>query len=189
MNDVNAVRTTVQPMQHVASASLAAGGALWLVASLIGGLDGTPVSQAIWPVAQLALLIGTLALWRLAPHGRRRLGTAGFAIATVARVAFVGVEVATLSGITGQDAVLPIAALLTAVGFLLAGVSVLREGRWAGWTKYAPLAVGVYPLLAMFPFAVISGGPPVAGVAGWGLLLIALGAAARSSKSTVSAVR
>jgi hypothetical protein len=37
-----------------------------------------------------------------------------------------------------------IATVLTAVGFIAAGVAVARAGRWTGWRRFPVLAVGVW---------------------------------------------
>jgi hypothetical protein len=40
--------------------------------------------------------------------------------------------------------------VLTAIGFILAGVAVARAGRWTGWRRYTVVAVGVW-MLCMVP--------------------------------------
>jgi hypothetical protein len=64
--------------------------------------------------------------------------------------------------------------LLSAVGFVVAGVATVRAAHWDGWRRYTPLATGVWltalVFLAMTPLL------PV-GVAVYGLLLTALGVA------------
>lgn len=169
-----------------APAAFAVGGAAWVIAAIVGdgAGDGTTrfyLSELIWLAAQAALLIGTVALWQSRPHGDARTGDAGFAVAALGRAAFVGAEVAALAAGTPQDALLPIAALLTAVGMVVAGIAVLRAGRWAGWRRLAPLAAGAYPFFAMFPFAAAAeDGPPALALGAWGIVLVCLGLAARA---------
>jgi hypothetical protein len=43
-----------------------------------------------------------------------------------------------------------IASLLTAIGFIVAGVAVARAGRWTAWRRYPVLAVGAW-MLCMLP--------------------------------------
>jgi len=64
--------------------------------------------------------------------------------------------------------------LLSAVGFLLAGVATVRAKRWDGWRKYTPLATRI--LLAILIGLVMT--PALAaGVGAYGLSLFALGIA------------
>lgn len=157
-----------------------------------GAADGTTrfyLSELIWLGAQVALLIGTVALWHSRPHDDARAGYVGFAIAALGRAGFVGAEIAALATGTTQEAALPIAALLTAVGMVVAGVAVLRARRWVGWRRIAPLAAGAYPLLAMFPFAAAAeDGPPALTLGAWGAVLVVVGVAARSEARRTSRV-
>jgi len=64
--------------------------------------------------------------------------------------------------------------VLSAAGFLVAGVATVRAARWDGWRRYTPVATGIW-LTAML-FLVVT--PALAvGVAVYGLLLTALGVA------------
>ncbi len=173
-----------------AAGALITGGVLWVTAALVGGEDGTArfyVAEVVWLLAQLALLAGTLLLWKARPHGERRLGGAGFALASAGRVVFVAAEALALATGKTAEELLPLAALLTAVGLVLAGVAVARERRWTGWATFAPLAVGVFPFLAMFPFAASDAdGPPVVSMVVWGLAFAALGLAASEQAGRIA---
>lgn len=74
--------------------------------------------------------------------------------------------------------------LLSAIGFLAAGVATVRAARWDGWRRYVPLATGVWltalVFLAMTPLL------PV-GVAVYGLLIVALGVAVATQPALVPA--
>jgi hypothetical protein len=172
-----------------ARAGLRLGGAAWVVAALAGQDAGEAtarfyLSEVVWLLAQCALLAGTVALWRSRPHGGARTGGAGFGVATAGWAAFVVAEVVALASGKTQDGLLPVAALITAAGMVVAGVAVLRARRWGGWHRLAPVAVGVYPFVAMFPFAASAGdGPPLATLALWGASFVALGAAAGAEAS------
>lgn len=169
-----------------AGAALVIGGVSWVLAAVAsdGAGDGTArfyLSEVIWLGAQVALLIGTVALWRVRPHGDATAGDVGFAMAGIGRVGFVAAEVAALATGATQEVLLPIAALLTAVGMVVAGVAVLRARAWAGWHRIPLLAAGAYPFLAMFPFAVAAeDGPPALTLGAWGLAYVALGVAAHA---------
>ncbi len=165
----------------------AIGGAGWLVSGLVlsvaGQLDGAGfvVSQVAWILIQSLLLIGVvgLAFSGAAPGW---FGGVALGIALLGRVDFVAAEVHSL--VIGEDSILlPLGALVTAVGMTLVGVAVLRANRWRGWQRYAPLVAGVYPLVAMFPLIFVTGEPSMLAIAIWGLPWLALGYA-RYSTST-----
>jgi hypothetical protein len=64
--------------------------------------------------------------------------------------------------------------LLSAIGFIVAGVATVRAGRWDGWRRFVPLATGIW-LAALVGLAVT---PALAiGVTLYGLFIIALGVA------------
>lgn len=160
--------------------ALALGGTLWIVAALVGGDDGTTrfyLSEAIWLVAQALLLVATAALVVSVRPWIGRPGRVAGAVAVVGRVAFVAAEVGAL--LTGelQEALLPPAALATAVGSLVLGVSIVRARCWDGLAGGLAVAVGAYPFVAMFPFAAAADGPPVLALAGWGVVTASLGVA------------
>jgi hypothetical protein len=78
---------------------------------------------------------------------------------------------------------LPVAALTSTLGFILTGIAVLRTQRWHGWGRFAPLLAGIYPLVGMFLFVIISGEPSYIGVGLWGLFRLLLGLAMREQAS------
>lgn len=69
------------------------------------------------------------------------------------------------------DPLFGIAPLLTALGLVLAGVAVLRAGRWTSWHRFTPLLLGIYVVVILTPVLIISGGPPAVpalwAIAGW----------------------
>jgi len=124
------------------------------------------------------------------PGRAARIGTAtalaGTAVLLVAE--FLSIPVADQrvddpgAGLVG--ACFGLGTLLSAVGFLVAGVATVRAARWDGWRRYTPLALGVWTtvlvFLAMTPLL------PV-GVAVYGLLLTALGVALATQTALVPA--
>jgi hypothetical protein len=170
------------PRHRVTASAWIAAGVGWLAASLVGSGAGDGsgrfyLAEAIWLPTQLLLLVGIVGLARQRPHGTRRLGRAGFGIAAAGRVVFIAAEAASIA--TGQtaDTLLPIAALLTAIGMIMAGAAIVRERRWPGWRRFAPLAMGLYPVAFMFPLAATDA-PVELPVALWALPTIAIGIAA-----------
>lgn len=172
------------------AAALVAGGLLWAAAAGIGGVDGGDrfvLAESVWLIAQLLILLGTAWLWRLDLHDGRRLGTAGFTLQVIGRAAFVAAEGLALAQGAVQDDLLPVAALLTALGLVLAGIAILRAGVWEGPGRFVVLAAGIYPFITMFPLAATTAdGPPVVVLLAWGLVFAAMGAALVRRTATAS---
>jgi len=151
-----------------------AGGLLWLVTGALGsGLHGWKFNfaEVLWIGADLLLLGGLIGLRGLRAHGQSRLGNVGMTIAIVGRVAFIAAELVSLAQRSDENALLPIAALLSAVGMLCYGIAVLRAGVWHGPSRFGPLAMGLYPFVVMFPsVAANNGNPSLAAIAVWGLV-------------------
>lgn len=167
------------------------GAVAWFAAALIGAGadDGTGrfyAAEAVWLVAQTLLLAGLVAFRRLGLHGARRLGQTGFALAVVGRIAFVVAEIVAIA--TGEipEPIMPVALLLSVAGMLMVGTAIAREATWGHWRRYAPLAMGLYPLVFMIPLAAATGEPPAAAIAGWALPALAIGLAARPQHAPTS---
>lgn len=157
----------------------ALGGVGWLVNGLVFAVisqpDGTAfvVSQVVWILVQSLLVIGVagLAFSGAAPG---LFGVVALGIALLGRVDFVAAEVHSL--VIGEESVLlPIGAMVTAVGMTLVGIAVLRAKRWGGWRRYTPLLAGVYPFVAMFPFIFVTNEPSMLAISFWGLPWLLLG--------------
>ena len=126
----------------------AVGGAGWLVDGVCSVIGGNPVGWrdvrglgGVLDLVQSLLLIGVagLAFSGAAPG---RFGGISLGLALLGRVDFVAAEIHSL--IIGYDSdLLPLGALVTAVGMTLVGIAVLRAKRWGGWQRFAPLLAGV----------------------------------------------
>jgi hypothetical protein len=167
--------------ERITASAWIAGGTAWLAAAVIGAGadDGSGrfyAAEAVWLGAQVLLVAGILGLRGLRPHGHRRLGGAGFGIAIAGRVVFVAAESVAIATGEVAEAILPIGALLTAIGMTIAGVAVVREVRWEGWRRFTPLAMGLFPFAFMFPL-VATGAPPETAIALWALPTIVIGVA------------
>ncbi|MGN9913244.1 hypothetical protein ACTMTJ_37460 [Phytohabitans sp. LJ34] len=167
-----------------------AAGAGWLAASLAGAAadDGSTrfyIAEAIWLPTQALLLAGIIGLAQQRPHGTRRLGKAGFGTAAAGRVVFIAAELVSITTGETADTILPIGALLTAIGMTMAGAAVIREHRWHGWRRFTPLTMGLYPVVFMFPLAATNA-PVEPSIALWALPTIAVGIATLSSQPTTS---
>lgn len=154
-----------------------------LVLSVAGPLDGAAfvVSQVAWILVQSLLLISVagLAFSGAAPGW---FGGVALGLALLGRVDFVAAEVHSL--VIGEESLLlPLGALVTAVGMTLVGVAVLRANRWTGWQRYTPLLAGVYPFVAMFPLIFVTNEPSMLAIAVWGLPWLVLGYALYSKSA------
>lgn len=60
---------------------------------------------------------------------------------------------------------------------LLAGILVLKAGRWAGKDRFTPLLCGLYPLVILIPVFVIFGDGNMPAIVGFGVVWALFGAA------------
>ena len=148
----------------------------WSSAALI------PISL-LWASLHVFVFYGLLGFARsgLAGTGRSaRLGTtlalAGTALLFVGELASIPIrdQRSDDTGVTIVGALFAIAILLTAAGFLFAGISTLRARLWRGWRRLTPLSVGIAASLLL---GLNSTHALAAGVAVYGLCLLALGIA------------
>jgi hypothetical protein len=173
----------------------AVGGALWfgiatLVAARFGG-DPPPasgafyLSEAVWVVVQLLLLVGFFGLLWSNGIGQGIFGRLALGVGVLGHALFVVAEVhSLLSGATSD--LLAMAALVSALGLLLVGIAVIRARRWQGWARFTPLLAGLYFFLVMLPFVIVADAPNLFAVGGWGLLRLALGLAIRMQGQAVN---
>lgn len=165
---------TTRLTAHQTAAAWIAGGAMWVTAGLIAAGSLEP----LWIVADILLMIGLLGLRAHQFHGYSRGGRIGLDIAIVGRAVFVTAEVVAAIQNSDENLLLPLGALLTVVGMILYGVAVVRAGQWHGPTRFAPLAMGLYPFLVMFPYVAAHGGnASVAAISWWGLTAAGIGVA------------
>ena len=84
-----------------------------------------------------------------------------------------------VSAITGNDenALLPVGAFATAIGMTLFGIAVLRARTLDTPGRFAPLTVGLFPFVAMFPIVIASGEPSTLAITLWGIPIALLGVA------------
>lgn len=183
MQEVHDRHVDVTSANHRRTGALwVGGGLLWLAAGALGsGLHGWrfDLDEALWIISDLLLLGGLLGLRSLGAHGTSRLGGIGMAVALIGRLSFIAAEAVSLAQGSDENALLPIAALLSAFGMLAYGIGVIRAGVWRGPSRFGPLAMGVYPFVVMFPLiAANEGNPSLPAIAIWGLVgAVAVGSA------------
>lgn len=116
-------------------------------------------AEAVWCASQLAFLVTLVAFRRRSVLRSSRSGRVGGLLAVLGGVLFTAGHVACLafpdtlvSDAAGVTAVSLFGAgsVLSAAGFVTAGVAVLRSGAWTGWRRLTPLAVGGW-MVVMIP--------------------------------------
>lgn len=161
-------------------------GSVWFVNGLQGlsaakGSDRFYLTEAVWLPVHTLVAVGLVAL--LTAYGRSgRAVRVGASVALAGRVIFLAGEVVALVTTDDETFLLPLAAVTTAVGMIVAGVGLARSPAWRGWRRYAVLAMGVYPFVAMFPVFAVTGERPNVMVSGWGLTFVAVGLALLASE-------
>jgi hypothetical protein len=158
-------------------------GAVWIVTAFAGlsapdRSAGFYAAELSWLVVHALVLVGIVHLLRSGLAGSLPWGRRGLQLAAAARVLFFAFEIAAIVRGTDELAVFPIAVIGTGVGMLVGGLAIVRAHVLRGWRRFAPLAVGAYPFVAIVPvFAATGTRPPNALVAGWGVTLVAVGVA------------
>ena len=130
-------------------------------------------------LGQLGIAAGCAGLWLHHSFGGSVLARTGLALAIVGLVLYAtGNAIEPFAPTVTWPFVA--ATLLIPLGFILAGAAAVRAHVWDGWARYLPLAVGVYPVVAVYPWLAMTGaadstwiGPTI--VAVWGLLFAATG--------------
>jgi hypothetical protein len=112
-----------------------------------------------WGLTQAMFVITLLAFARSGAVGASRSGRIGARLALMGGIVIVAAHAVSvafrdtrLDDPAGRAAItlFVIATLLSAAGFVVAGVAVIRAGRWTSWRRYSVLAVGVW-MLCMVP--------------------------------------
>lgn len=168
------------------------GGLFYFVHAAIGellfssspGSPGFSISAGVAAANFVLLLIGFSGIaWGNALGGRfgkivfgaAVLGYALMIVGALLMVAGVGpitdpVQAVSLVYLLGR--------LIAVVFSVLTGVAVLLARHWKGWTRFAPLALGLWPLLGEAAYVVITGATPNSIVNGmWGVFGALLGLA------------
>ena len=141
-----------------------------------------PVS-ILWASLHVVVFVGVLGFARSGVAGHSRSARLGTALALVGTaLLFVG-EMASIlirdqrtddTGAVIVGGIFALAILLTAVGFLAAGIATVRARLWQGWRRFTPLTAGIVSF-ALLGVNVTKALPT--GVAIYGLCLLALGVA------------
>jgi hypothetical protein len=145
------------------------------------------VMQAIVIVANALVLVGVIGLARSGAAGNGRLGRIGLTTALAASALFLPAEVLVAINEEIGGALLGLCALAQGLGLLLAGIAVLRAGRWSGWHRFTPLLCGLYTVLVLIPALALSDGYNAWALAGWQIPFVLLGLALRQQGASLPA--
>lgn len=112
-------------------------------------------------VSRALALIGLIGLARSGAAGTSALGKIGFGLAVLGFALNVPIIASGAVKVTLLAQLLDgVTATLYALGLTLAGIAVLLARRWQGWHKFMPGLTGLYILLVVTPYVVISRGGP-----------------------------
>ncbi len=128
-------------------------------------------------ISHLLLIVGVIGLVRTGAAGRGGLATAGLGLTLLGLVVLTVAELIWLAGLEIAVLFYSAATLLMMVGLIVAGVAVLRSGRWTGWSRFTPLACGLYMLLVLLPALFMPGLTANYALGVWGVCWLLIGLA------------
>ena len=131
-------------------------------------------------VSHLLLLVGVVGLVRSGAAGRGGLAASGLWLTLLGLALNSVAEFAWLIGTSAIDALFGMSALAITLGLILAGVAMVRGGRWTGSHRFTPLACGLYIPLVVGPAFALPGLLPHYAIGGWGVCWLLLGLAQRA---------
>lgn len=173
---------------RIAGWILIAGSLMDMVLAIpLAGLE-VPGSPAHGPITglnmvqHLTLLAGVIGLAWSGAAGPGRLARAGLGLSLLGICLLTLAEPVTLVSYPVAYVVFPIAEVVMAIGLILVGVAVLGAGRWTGWSRFTPLACGVFIPIILMPAVALPGlwFHYVIGI--WGLGWLLLGVALTSTR-------
>ena len=115
-------------------------------------------TQVLWATCHLLTFLGTLGFARSGAVGPSRLGRVGLwlALAGMALVAplelgFIPFATATTDSTPGMilSSAIGLATTVAGLGFVLAGIAVLRARRWDGWHRFVTLCLLAHACLVV----------------------------------------
>jgi hypothetical protein len=114
------------------------------------------VMQVIVLIANALVFVGVIGLARSGAAGEGWLAKIGIGLALIASALFLPFELYIISNLEIGGMLLGISALVQGLGLLLAGIAVVRAGRWHGWHRQIPLLCGLYTFLVLIPALALS---------------------------------
>jgi hypothetical protein len=178
----------------IAGAVIAAVGATWssTISSSVSpsqvSYPFTPATfrftEGLWTLTHLLVLLGVLALACSGLAGSSRPARTGVWLAVTGMALLVPCELGYVflahaaEGSTGDDilgSAFGVAVPLAGIGFIMAGVTTLRAGRWQGPGRFMPVFIGVLTFLVLIPVQVARPSIFMWAIAVWNIAFILLG--------------
>lgn len=126
----------------------------------------------------LAAIVGLVGLALLRAAGSTWTARVGVGAAMAGFALLVAAELTDPFDSGTSETLFSISPLIIGVGMLVTGVAVLRERRWTGWRRFAPVVCGAYVFVIFLPLVITLGDPGLwATLAVWELCFAALGLA------------
>jgi hypothetical protein len=151
------------------------------------------VTEVIWTIAHVLMLLGTIGFARSGAVGSSRLGRIGNWIAIVGMALLVPCELGYAFFATADegstavmvlDSAIGMASMIAGLGYVLAGIAVLRAGRWQGWQRFIPLLCGLFVFVVLMPITFTQPDLFLWPVAGWSACFVPLGIALYQQQPT-----
>lgn len=170
------------------AASLIAGAALQFVL-------GFPLAhlQASAPVPTTILLlnalshvllgIGVVGLARSGATGPGGLGRAGIGLTLLGLAVLTLAEFVAVSNMEAAVVFYSVSTLAIALGLIVAGIAVVRAGRWTGWHRLTPLLCGLFIPAVLLPAFALPGYASHYAIGAWGVCWLLLGLAMRAESA------
>jgi len=138
----------------------------------------TPPSAAIVALNilhHLLLMVGIVGLARSQAAGGGWLGKGGLSLSQLGFALLVVAEASWLFSTSATETLFGLATLVLLLGLILAGIAVVRAGRWKGWHRFTPLACGVFIAVVVLPSFALPGYASNYAIGLWGVCWFLLG--------------
>src|SRR5215211_5834967 len=190
------IATTTDDQRNRASTIMVAARAM-IAGALLDIVLGIPLAPlqdhdpGLWQigtlnaVSHLLLLAGVAGLALAGVAGRGRLGVAGLALTALGLADLTLAEA--VWALAGEDAAVlfySTSTLALMLGPILAGMAIVRAGRWDGWRRYTVLATGLFIPLILVPAFALPGYGPNFAIGAWGICWLLVGLALRQRPAT-----
>ena len=188
--------TTFFEGQRATTSTIALAAWAMIAAGLLTIVLGIPLASLQarepppWPipvlnaVSHLLSIVGIAGLAWSGAAGRARLGFAGLALTLLGLAVTILAEA--IWAIAGEDSAVPFysaGALAQALGLILAGLAVVRAGRWSGWRRYTVLATGLFIPLILLPAFALPGYGANYAIGLWGICWLLVGLSLRAEST------
>jgi hypothetical protein len=123
----------------------------------------------------LLLMAGIAGLAQSHAAGRGWLATSGLSLSQIGLAVLVIAEASWLFSTSATETLFGVATLVLLLGLILAGIAVVRAGRWLGWHRFTLLACGVFIAVVVIPSFALPGYASNYAIGVWGVCWLVLG--------------